>query len=179
MFSTPEQFVTANKAFVDAMLSLTKAALVSAERIAALNLNAAHSLLEENIVNPQALSEAKDLRELMTLQAAQAKPIVEQVISYSRSLYEIAGQSKEDVSRSLERQFAEFEQQVSSLMEDAAKNAPAGSDLAFASVRSALAAVRSAIENMKSVIRQADDLTQTNVAKASSATVDAVRARKK
>ena len=46
MFTTPEQFAAANKASVDAMLSLANTALASAERIAALNLNTARSMLE-------------------------------------------------------------------------------------------------------------------------------------
>ena len=47
MFNTPEQFAAANKASVDAMLTLANTALASAERIAALNLNTARSMLEE------------------------------------------------------------------------------------------------------------------------------------
>ena len=39
MFTNLEQFTAANKASVDAMLSLANTALASAERIAALNLN--------------------------------------------------------------------------------------------------------------------------------------------
>lgn len=179
MFSTPQQLIAANKAYVDAMLSLTKTALASAERIAALNLNAAHSIVEESIANALALSEAKDLQGFMALQATQAKPIVEQVLSYNRSLYEISGQTKEEVAKLLDSQFAEFQRQVSSLMESAARNAPPGSEVAFAAVKSALEAASSALDNMKKVVKQANDLTETNIARASSATVNAVDSVKK
>ena len=46
MFATPEQFAAANKASVEAMLTLANTALASAERIAALNLNTARAALE-------------------------------------------------------------------------------------------------------------------------------------
>ncbi|HNM81140.1 MAG TPA: phasin family protein, partial [Rhodocyclaceae bacterium] len=38
MFTTPEQFASANKSTVDSLLALANTALASAERIAALNL---------------------------------------------------------------------------------------------------------------------------------------------
>ena len=43
MITTPEQLVAANKASVDALLSLANTALASAERVAALNLNTPRS----------------------------------------------------------------------------------------------------------------------------------------
>lgn len=49
MFSTPEQFAAANKATVDSLLSLANTALASAERIAALNLNTARSVMEDSV----------------------------------------------------------------------------------------------------------------------------------
>jgi len=55
MFNTPEQFAAANKASVDAMLTLANTALASAERIAALNLNTARSMLEDGMNNAKAV----------------------------------------------------------------------------------------------------------------------------
>jgi phasin family protein len=174
MITTPEQFAAANKASVDAMLSLANTALASAERIAALNLNTARSMLEDGMANTKAMMGAKDPREVMTLSAAQIQPAVEQIVAYNRSLYEISAQTKEEVSKQLESQFGDFQKQVSSLMEKAAKNAPAGSDVAVAAVKSALEAASSAFDNMKNVVKQAADMTEANIATASNATVNAV-----
>ena len=55
MITTPEQFAVANKAAVDSMLSLANTALASAERIAALNLNTARSVLEDSVANTKAI----------------------------------------------------------------------------------------------------------------------------
>ena len=49
MFTTPEQFAAANKASVDAMLTLANTALASAERIAALNLNTAKTRVTASV----------------------------------------------------------------------------------------------------------------------------------
>jgi phasin family protein len=176
MFTTPEQFAAANKASVDAMLSLANTALASAERIAALNLNTARSMLEDGMANTKAMLGVKDPKEALTLSAAQFQPAVEQAVAYSRSLYEISAQSKEEVSKQLESQFGDFQKQVSSLMDKAAKNAPAGSDVAVAAVKSALEAASSAFDNMKNVVKQAAEIAEANIATASNATVNAVSA---
>ena len=78
MITNPEQFAAANKASVDAMLSLANTALASAERIAALNLNTARSMLEDGVANTKAVLGAKDPREAMTLSVSQIQPAVEQ-----------------------------------------------------------------------------------------------------
>ena len=179
MITNPEQFAAANKASVDAMLSLANTALASAERIAALNLNTARSMLEDGMANTKALLGAKDPREAMTLSAAQIQPAVEQIVAYNRSLYEISAQTKEEVSKQLESQFGDFQKQVSSLMEKAAKNAPAGSDVAVAAVKSALEAASSAFDNMKNVVKHASEMTEANIAKATSAAINASNLGKK
>ncbi len=170
MFTTPEQFAAANKASVDAMLSLANTALASAERIAALNLNTARTLLEDGVANTKAILGAKNPQEALALSTAQAQPTVEKIVSYNRSLYEISAQSKEEVSKLLESQFADYQKQVSSLLEQATKNAPPGSDAAVAAVKSALTAASSAFDNMKNVVKQASEIAEANIASATKAT---------
>ena len=179
MFKTPEQFAAANKASVDAMLSLANTALASAERIAALNLNTARSMLEDGMSNTKAVLGAKDPQEAVSLSVAQAQPAVEQAVAYTRSLYEISAQSKDEIAKVLEAQFADYQKQVAALLEQATKNAPAGSDVAVAAVRSALAAAGSAFDNMKNVVKQASEIAEANIATASDATVKAAGAGKK
>jgi phasin family protein len=179
MFTTPEQFAAANKASVDALLSLANTALASAERIAALNLNTARSMLEDGMANAKAVLGAKDPQEAMTLSVAQAQPAVEQVVAYNRSLYEISAQSKEEVAKVLEGQFSDYQKQVANLLDQATKNAPAGSDVAVAAVKSALTAASSAFDNMKNVVKQAAEIAEANIATASEATVKAATAATK
>jgi phasin family protein len=111
MFTTPEQFAAANKASVDAMLTLANTALASAERIAALNLNTARSMLEDGVANAKAMLGAKDAQEFFSVQASLAQPSLEKAVAYTRSVYEISAQSKEEISKLLEAQFADFQKQ--------------------------------------------------------------------
>ena len=174
MFKTPEQFASANKATVDSLLSLANTALASAERIAALNLNTARSLLEDGVANTKAILGAKDPQEAIAIQASLAQPNVEKAVAYTRSVYEISAQSKEEVSKLLEGQFGDFQKQVAGLLDKAAKNAPAGSDVAVSAVKSAIAAATSAFDSMNKAAKQVAEIAEANVAAATNATVKAV-----
>ena len=174
MFATPEQFAAANKASVEAMLSLANTALASAERIAALNLTTARSLLEDGVANTKAILGAKDPQEAMAVQASLAQPNVEKAVAYTRSVYEISAQSKEEVSKLLEGQFGDFQKQVAGLLDKAAKSAPAGSDVAVNAVKSAIAAATSAFDSMNKAAKQVAEIAEANVAAATNATVKAV-----
>jgi phasin family protein len=176
MFKTPEQFAVANKATVDSLLSLANTALASAERIAALNLNTARSLMEDSVSGAKALMGAKDVQEAMSIQASLAQPNVEKAVAYSRSVYEISAQTQEELSKMVEAQFGDFQKTVATLLDQAAKSAPAGSDVAVAAVKSAIAAANSAFDNMNKAAKQVAEIAEANVAAATNATVKAVGA---
>ena len=174
MFATPEQFAAANKAAVESLLTLANTALASAERVAALNLNTARSLLEDGVANTKALLAAKDVQELVNLQASLAQPIVEKAVAYARSVYEITSQSQEEIGKVFEGQVAEINKGVASALDKAAKSAPAGSDVAVAAVKSAIAAANSAYDSMSKAAKQVAEIAEANVAAATNATVKAV-----
>jgi phasin family protein len=176
MYTTPEQFAGANKANVETMLTIANTAFASAERLAALNLNAARTLLEDSVNNAKALLAVKDVQELASLQAALAQPAFEKAVAYSRSVYEIATQTQDEFSKIFDSQYVEINKNVSSALDKAAKNAPAGSDVAVAAVKSALAAANSAYETMNKAAKQVAEMAEANVAAATTATVKAVGA---
>jgi phasin family protein len=176
MYTTPEQFVNANKANVETLLTIANTAFASAERIAALNLNTARAMLEDSVNSVKTLMGAKDLQELVSLQASLAQPAVEKAIAYAKSLYEITSQTQEEFSKIFDSQYAEMNKSVAEALDKAAKSAPAGSDVAVAAVKSALAAANSAYETMNKAARQVAEMAEANVAAATSATVKAVGA---
>ena len=176
MLTTPEQLAAANKANVEAMLTLANTAFASAERLAALNLNTARAVLEDSVNNAKTLLGAKDLQEVISLQATLAQPSVEKAVAYSRSVYEISAQTQEEFSKLVEAQFAEVNKNVAATLDKAAKSAPAGSDVAVAAVKSALAAANSAYDTMSKAAKQVAEIAEANVAAATNATVKAVGA---
>jgi phasin family protein len=175
MSINPEQFAAANKAAVDSLLSVANTALASAERIASLNLETARSVLEDSVSGAKALMGAKDPQEALSIQASLAQPSVEKAVAYSKSVYEISTETQEQLAKMVEAQFGDFQKNVASMLEKAAKSAPAGSDVAVAAVQSAIAAANSAFDNMRKTAKQVTDMAQSNMAAATSATTKAVK----
>lgn len=173
-FNTPEQFAATNKANIETMLSLANSAFANVERLAALNLNTARSVLEDSVASTKALLAVKDVQELIALQSSLTQPLVEKAVAYARSVYEIASQSQEELSKVMEGQVAEVNKGVAAALDKAAKSAPAGSDVAVAAVKSAIAAANSAYDSFNKAAKQAAEITEANVAAATTATVKAV-----
>ena len=159
----PEQFAAANKATVDSLLSVANTALASAERIAALNLNAARSALEDTASGVKSVLSAKDPQEALAVQSALAQPAVEKAVAYSRSVYEITAQTQQELAKMVEAQFGDFQKSIAGMVELATKSAPAGSESAIAAIQNAIAAANSAFGNMNSVAKQFSDAAQANM----------------
>ncbi len=174
MFATPEQFAAANKAGIEALLNLANTAFASTERLAALNLNTARAALEESVANTKALMSVSAPQELVTVQASLAQPMLEKAVSYSRSVYEIASETHDELTRVFETQYAEANKTLATILDKAAKTAPAGSDVAVAAVKSAIAAANTAYDNMTKAAKQMAEIAEANVNAATSATVKAV-----
>lgn len=176
MYTTPEQFAGANKANVETLMTIANTMFASAERLAALNLNAARTLLEDSVSTAKTLLAAKDAQELVGMQATLAQPAFEKAVAYSRSVYEISTQTQDEFSKILDSQYVEMNKNVTSALDKAVKSAPAGSDVAVSAVKSAIAAANSAYETMNKAARQVAEMAEANVAAATAATVKAVGA---
>ncbi len=159
-----EQFAAANKATVDSLLAVANTALASAERIAALNLNTARAALEDTVSGVQSVMGAKDAQAALAAQTSLAQPAVEKAVAYSRSIYEITSETQQELAKMVEAQFGDFQKSMASMVEMAAKSAPAGSESAVAAIQNAIAAANSAFGNMNAVAKQFADAAQANIA---------------
>ena len=170
---TPDQIAAANKAGVETMIGFANSQFAVFERLAALNFNATKSAYEGLIGHTKALLGAKDVQEFAGLNAAAAQPALENVIAYSRSVYETATQTQGELTKYMEAQAAEFSKNVGGALDKFAKNAPAGSDVAVAAVKSALAAANSAYDSITKVAKQASELAEANFTAATNVARDA------
>ena len=163
MYVTPEQIQAAGKANVETMLSLAATQFAAMEKLASLNANAVKSAFEDSLSNARALFGAKDVQEFVNLQSTLATPALEKAIAYSRSVYEVASETNAELSKVAEKRVAEWNENFSSLLDKAVKNAPAGSDVAVAAVKSMIAAANSAYDNMTKAAKQATEIAEANV----------------
>jgi phasin family protein len=166
MYVTPEQIQAAQKANVEALLAVANAQFAAFERLANISAGAVKSAFEDSVNNTRALLGAKDLQEFVALQNSFAQPAIEKAIAYSKSLYEVATEANGEFSKVAERRVAEWNENFVTLLDKVSKNAPAGSDVAVAAVKSMLAAANSAYDNMNKVAKQATEIAEANVAAA-------------
>jgi phasin family protein len=163
MYVTPEQIQAANKANVEAALSLAATQFGAIEKLASLHANAVKSAFEDSMANTRALAGAKDVQEFVNLQTTFAQPAIEKALAYSRSVYEVATQTSAEFSKITERRVAEWNENFVSLLDKAARNAPAGSDVAVTAVKQMIAAANSAYDNFTKVAKQATEIAEANV----------------
>ena len=166
MYVTPEQVQAANKTNVDTILALAASQYAAFEKFANLNATAFKTAFEDSIANARALAGAKDAQEFISLQTSFAQPTIEKAVAYSKSVYEVATQANAEFSKMTEKRVAEWNDNFVSLLDKAAKNAPAGSDVAVTAMKQIIAAANSAYDNMTKVAKQATEIAEANVAAA-------------
>ena len=166
MYVTPEQIQATTKANLETILSLASTQFAAIEKFASLNANAVKTVFEDSIANARALAGAKDVQELVNLQSTFAQPAIEKAIAYSKSVYEVATETNSEFSKAAERRVAEWNENFVSLLDKAAKNAPAGSDVAVTAVKQMIAAANSAYDNFTKVAKQATEIAEANVSAA-------------
>ncbi|MBL8474100.1 MAG: phasin family protein [Rhodocyclaceae bacterium] len=171
---SPEEVVAAAKAGVEFGLSLANVAFVGVERLSALNLNTVRAALEDLSANVKLVMAVKDVQGVAGLQDAVVKPSLDKVVAYSKSVYELAQQTQEEVAKLVEAKVAELNKSVAAALEAAAKSAPVGSDAAVAAVKQVLAAADAAYANVNKAVKQVAEVAEANVAAATKATMDAV-----
>ncbi len=174
MFATPDQIAAANKANLEAFVRIANTAFANAEKLTALNIEVARGFVEDSISNTRSLMGVKDPQEFVKLQSELAKPSLDKVVSYNRSVYELATGQQEEMAKLFEAGVAEANKSFTAIIDKAAETAPAGSDVAFAAMKSALAASNSAYDNVNKAVRQVAEMTEANVSAATDATVKAV-----
>ena len=172
---TVEQIVAAQKANIETLLGLTTKAFEGVEKIVELNLSASKAALAETGENAKAILSAKDAQELLALQVGIFQPLAEKTAAYSRHLYEIASGTTSEFTKALESQASHAQQQLTGFLDDASKNAPAGSEPAVAILKSAVAAANNALESVQKAVKQASDVAEANFAAVANTTVNAAK----
>ena len=172
---TAEQVLAAQKANVQTLFGLTGKAFEGVEKLIELNLQVAKTALEEASEATSAALSVKDAQELLALQASFLQPAAEKVAAYGRHVYDIAAATNTEVTKAAEAQIADAQKKFLTLVDSAAKNAPAGSENAVALVRSAVAAANNAFESVQKAAKQAADVADANIQAMTSTAVKATQ----
>lgn len=175
MSFTPEQLAAAQKANLETLFGLTTKAFEGVEKLVELNLQVVKATFAENVDNAKKVLSAKDAQELVALQVSLLQPVAEKAVAYSRHVYEIAADTQSEFTKVAEAQLAEGSKNVQSLVENFAKNAPAGSESTVAIVKSAISAANNAYDSVQKATKQAVEIAETNFQAAASAATKAAQ----
>jgi phasin family protein len=162
MYQTPDHFMQLGKSSIEAALTVATITLQSTERLLDLNLKTAKDALDESIRSAKALSEAKNVQDIVALQSSAAQPGIDKAIAYSRGLYEVASQAQSEINKLIEARMARVSEELGAALDKAAKAAPAGSEPAIAVFKSAMAMANTAYDTFSKVARQAADAAVSN-----------------
>lgn len=172
---TAEQLLAAQKANLATLFDLGQKAFEGVEKMMELNLQVAKTSFEEASDHAKAVLAVKDAQELLALQASLLQPAAEKAAAYSRHLYDIASGTGAEFSKAVEAKATESQKAFVNLVDNAAKNAPAGSETAVAMFKSAVSAANNAVESVQKAVKQATDVAEANFAAVSESAVSAAK----
>jgi len=159
---TAEQLLATHKANLDTFFSLGAKAFEGVEKLVELNIQTAKTSMEEIAEHTKAVLSVKDAQELVALHSSLLQPSAEKVAAYSRHIYDIATATGTEVTKVTEGQVSEAQKKFMSVVDNAVKNAPAGTENAVVLVKSAVAAANNAFDSVQKAAKQAADVAEAN-----------------
>ena len=172
---TAEQMLAAHKANVETLFGLTAKAFEGVEKLVELNVTASKAALTEAAGTAQAVLSVKDAQELLALQAGLSQPLAEKTAAYSRHLYDIASGTGAEFGKAFEAQATDAQKKFLAVVDNAAKNAPAGSETAVAVFKSAISAGNNALESVQKAVKQATEVAEANFNAVANTAVNAAK----
>lgn len=179
MYQAPEQLVALNKANLEVAMKFAGVAIHGAERIMELQMKAAKSALSDSVVSAKAFASVKDVQQLAALKEELAQPAIEKATAYAKSVYDVTAATQAELGKLVEEQVAEYNKQVVATLDKIVKNAPAGSEIGIAALKSGIAAANSAYENLSKVAKQFGEATQSNFETVAKQAVNGAKKAKK
>jgi len=163
MYQAPEQLIALNKANLEIATRFAGVALGGAERILDLQMKAAKAAFADSVQGAKVLAEVKDVQQFAALKDSLAQPSMEKAAAYAKSMYDVTAATQAEFGKLVEEQVADVNKQVIASLDKMVKNAPAGSEVGVAAIKSAIAAVNSSYDNLSKVAKQFAEATQSNI----------------
>jgi phasin family protein len=169
-FAGNEQFTNAMKAGLDAQVSLLSTMAASTmtrmEKVIALNMSAAKACSEESAVILKQLLASKNPQEAQALLTALPQSTSAKAAAYGRHLVDIGSAAQAEFTRAAELQFADSGRKISALVDQAAKNLPAGSENGVAMAKAAIASANAGYEQFNKKAQQTVEALSVQVSNA-------------
>jgi phasin family protein len=175
MTNPVDQFTAVHKANLKALQGFTTQAYAGFEKLVELNLAASKAVMDESFSHAQAVMSAKDPQELMALQAGLVQPMADKSTAYAQHVQSILNGSSTEFTKAVEAKAAEAQKAFASALDNLAKNAPAGTEPAFAAFKTALTAGQNAMETAQSQAKKVVETAQASLSTAATQAADAIK----
>lgn len=126
-----EHVLSANKAAVEAAQAVAEQVLASTEKAVSLNLDMARRTFDDVSSQFQSVLDAKNPKDMVSIQQSLIQPTAEKTIAYSQSLCEIAREGQQELIQLFGTQYGEFKTNASKLFEQLAQSMTADSAAAI------------------------------------------------
>ncbi len=164
MIQVPEQIAAVTKAQVEGAVKFATLGLETTEKFVAFQMKHAKAAFGDAVSSAKSFSELKEPAALPDVKSTMVEPAVEKMTAYAKGLYELSASTQAQFSKLVEEQMNSVNKQMLSMLDTAAKNGPAGTELAVSAIKSALAAANTAYDNMSKVTKQAAEMAEANLA---------------
>ena len=167
MFSTPEQLSAAAKVSIDSQItlmhSLAQKTFAGFEKLIELNINVAKASFEESNTACKQMLASSDPQAFFKTGTEQGQPAAEKAMSYAKHVASIAAEIQAEFSKVAESQVAQANSKFIEMINEATKNAPAGSENAIAMLKSAMSKATEGYEQMTRSTKRAVETMEGNI----------------
>lgn len=153
-----DTLMAANKTAASEAQALAASTFAGFEKLVALNVTMARSALTQTSPDLLSAFSAKNPSDALAAQASMVKPLAEQAVAYSRSVYAIATDVSAELSKVAEAQVVSGQKQMGATLEALLKNAPAGSEPMVTAFKTAVTSSQNAIDMAKSSAMKAVEM---------------------
>ena len=166
MTASYNPFAEIGRTTASAAARAARISMDGAERTISVQLEYAKGAFTQATLTARAVAQVKDVQELVGLRTRIAENAMENLMGYSRSLYEIASDAQSEYSRLAEERMGAFQQAMSEGVDQAARSSPGGSSVAVAAFKSQLAATTAAYDSFSKAARHMASFTDAGIAAA-------------
>ena len=171
-----EKLAESQKANAQVMMTLVRTAFHGLEQLSALNLAASRELFNSSASGAQQMLGVKDPKQLGEIASTMARPNVDKLMEYSRSLYDLAANMQREITSVMEEQYSTMRHNATGLIEKTGMASPVAGDVFGAAMKQMMNASTTAFDNISQMAKQMTDIVDTNVKAATSATAQAAAA---
>jgi phasin family protein len=166
MIQGNEQFSVAQRALMSTAQQVGVKTLEGFNKLIELNLAATKSVMNETAESWQSLLQTKDFVKFSEQSAQLAQPAAEKAASYAKHAYDIVSGTQHEIAELINKQVDEANELTIEFIDEAAKNAPAGSEAAFAFAKQSVAAARGAYDQAVAAFIKTAEQNGAAIAKA-------------